>query len=168
MKKDNKVIKSILNLDVIIASVALIVLITFTFGGIIMRYVVGKPLGWIEEIQLFCIVWVVFAAGGAAFRTGSHVAIEVLVEAFPKIVQKLIEVLIGIIVILTLAYLFKTSLDYMQLFIRTGRGTSVLKIPYSLIYIITPVSCILQVINYFLVCVFGYGKEERIEEVAKQ
>lgn len=166
--KKNKLFQILLNLDVVIASAALIVLVSFTFGGVIMRYVIGKPLGWIEEIQLLCIVWVVFAAGGAAFRTGSHVAIEVLVEAFPKKIQKIIEILIGIVVCITLAYLFKQSLSYLQLFIRTGRGTSILKIPFLYIYIIVPISCIFMMFNYFLVYILGYKDEsEKIEEVVQ-
>ena len=63
------------NLDIIVASIALIVLIILTFVGVIMRYIVGQPFTWLEEVQLFCMVWIVFAAGGAAFRTGSNVAI---------------------------------------------------------------------------------------------
>ena len=75
MKKDNKVYKTFINLDILIASVALVVLVVSTFSGVIARYVVGRPFGWIEEVQAALIVWVVFGAGGAAFRTGNHAAI---------------------------------------------------------------------------------------------
>lgn len=60
-----------------IASIALVILVGCTFAGVI-AHVVGKPFGWIEEIQAAFIVWVVFAAGGAAYRTGNHSAIEIL------------------------------------------------------------------------------------------
>ena len=83
--KKNSTLKTIIgNLDVAVASIALIVLILLTFSGVIMRYIVGKPYTWLEEVQLFCMVWIVFAAGGAAFRTGSHVAIEMVVEMVRK------------------------------------------------------------------------------------
>ena len=106
MKKDSMLKKIIGNLDVVVASIALIVLILLTFSGVIMRYVVGKPYTWLEEVQLFCMVWIVFAAGGAAFRTGSHVAIEMVVEMFPEKVQKVIGYLIDVVVFVVIAYLF--------------------------------------------------------------
>ena len=62
-KKENKALSLLLNLDIAIASTVLALLI-------------------LEEVQLACMVWVVFAAGGAAFRTGNHVAIEMIVP-FP-------------------------------------------------------------------------------------
>ena len=42
------------------------------------------PFTWIEEIQAAMIVWVIFGAAGAAFRTGNHAAIEVFFEFSPK------------------------------------------------------------------------------------
>lgn len=38
------------NLDIIVASIALIVLIILTFVGVIMRYIVGQPFTWLEEV----------------------------------------------------------------------------------------------------------------------
>ncbi|MFR3754014.1 MAG: hypothetical protein ACLTW9_20315 [Enterocloster sp.] len=58
MKKDSKLFKILINLDIVIASIALVILVGCTFAGVIARYVVGKPFGWIEEIQAAFIVWV--------------------------------------------------------------------------------------------------------------
>ncbi|MCC8065760.1 MAG: TRAP transporter small permease [Clostridiales bacterium] len=148
--KKNSTLKTIIgNLDVIVASVALVVLIVLTFLGVIMRYVVGNPFTWLEEVQLFCLIWIVFAAGGAAFRTGSHVAIEMVVEMFPEKVQKIIGYVIDVIVFATLAYLFYNSIGYIQMFISNGRSSSILKIPMTVQYGIAPVSYILMIISYF-------------------
>lgn len=169
MKKSSSFLRALVNLDIAVSGVALVVLVVLTFCGVIARYAVGKPLSWIEEIQCLCIVWVVFGAAGAAFRTGSHVAIELIVDALPNALQKIAKLLITVIVVLTLLFLMKTSISYLQLFIRTGRTTSVLHISYVLIYVIAPVSCVLQIVNFFLVNVLGYSDEiERIEEVANQ
>lgn len=149
MKKDSVLKKVIGNLDILVASVALIVLIVLTFMGVIMRYVVGKPYTWLEEVQLFCMIWIVFAAGGAAFRTGSHVAIEMVVEMFPESVQKVIGYLIDIIVFLVIAYLFWNSIGFIQMFVKNGRSSSMLKIPMTVQYGIAPVSYILMIISYF-------------------
>ena len=163
MKKDSKLFRTLINLDILIASIALVVLVVCTFSGVIARYVVGKPFGWIEEVQAALIVWVVFGAGGAAFRTGNHAAIEIFYELFPKVGKKILNIMIGIVVVVTLAFLGYTSIQSLQLFIQTGRTTPVLHIPYVWIYAIIPVSCVLQILNYFLVNVLGY--EEEIEKL---
>ena len=137
------------NLDSIVASIALVVLIIMTFAGVIMRYIVGQPFTWLEEVQLFCMVWIVFAAGGAAFRTGSHVAIEMVVEMFPKSIQKIIGYIIDIVVFLVIAYLFYNSIGFIQMFVKNGRSSSMLKIPMTVQYGIAPVSYILMIISYF-------------------
>ena len=58
------------NLDIVVAGAALIVLIVLTFAGVVMRYIVGQPFTWLEEVQLFCMVWIVFAAGGSGDVSG--------------------------------------------------------------------------------------------------
>lgn len=166
MKKDSKLFKILINLDIAIASVALVVLVGCTFSGVIARYVIGKPFGWIEEIQAALIVWVVFAAGGAAYRTGNHSAIEILFEAFPVNIQKIVKVFIGIVVVAVIGFLGYTSIGYIQLFMRTGRTTAVLNIPFVIIYLIIPASCLLQIVNYFLVNVFGY--EDEVEKLVEE
>lgn len=152
MKKENSFVKILSNLDIVVASITLIVMIVLTFAGAVWRYVIGQPFTWLEEVQLFCMVWIVFAAGGAAFRTGSHVAIEMVVEMFPEAVQKIISIFVDIIVFLVIAYLLYNSFGFIQMFIKNGRASSMLKIPMTVQYGIAPVSYILMIISYF------YGK----------
>ena len=66
----------LLNIDVAIASIAMCVLVGLTFAGVVARYILGSPFTWIEEIQAAMIVWVIFGAAGAAFRTGNHAAVS--------------------------------------------------------------------------------------------
>ncbi len=163
--RDNKKFKRILNLDIILAMIPLFVLVFLTFFGVLMRYVAGKPLGWIEEIQLISIVWIIFIGAGFAFRTGNHVAIEIIYDIFPEKVRKKIDILIFAIGIFTIGYLFLTSIQYIQLFIKSARTTSILHIPYAYIYVIAPVSCVLQFVNLLLTTYFGVTDEyEEVKE----
>ena len=43
------------NLDVIVASVILAILIILTFAGVIWRYVFHAPFTWLEEVQTSCV-----------------------------------------------------------------------------------------------------------------
>lgn len=158
----------LLNLDVVIAAIAMWVLVLCTFTGVIARYIVGKPYGWIEEVQAALIIWVIFGAAGAAFRTANHAAIEVFYDMFPGIIRKLLSVVILAITVVTLLYLGSTCMEYMELFFATGRTTSVLHISYVLIYIIVPASVIWQIFNFILVNVFGYTEKETVEAITDE
>ena len=165
-KKHSKALAVIGNLDVAVASIVLILLITLTFLGVISRRALGQPFTWLEEVQLACMVWIVFAAGGAAFRTGSHVAIEMVVELFPKKIQKIFEVFISLVVVAVIGYLFYQSIGFIELFTKSGRSTSMLSIPYSVIYGIAPFSYVIMIISYFsaLYKRLKYGEEGEAEE----
>lgn len=164
MKKDSIFLKIVKNLDIFVAVVALIVLVGLTSSGVIMRYIVGKPYTWLEEVQLFCMVWIVFGAGGAAFRTGNHVAIEMVVEMLPKSVQKIVEIIIDLVVFSVISYLFIQSIRFVGVFVSSERSTSMLKIPYTLIYGIAPASYLLMIISYFTSKYINKNEEEINEE----
>ncbi len=155
----SKFLSIIGNLDIAVSSLTLLVLIALTCFGVVMRYVVSQPLTWLEEVQTACMVWIVFGAGGAAFRTGSHVAIEMVVELFPKKVQKIFDILISAIVVAVIGYLFYQSIGFIDMFVKSGRSTSMLKIPYTVIYGMAPISYILMIISYFYSVITGTKSE---------
>lgn len=158
MDKKKQILKFLGNLDVFVASIVLVVLVVLTSLGVVMRYVMKHPFTWLEEVQLFCMVWIVFCGAGVAFRTGSHVAIEMIVDLFPKKVQRIIGYFIDLVVVLVVGYLFKQSLGFIGMLFQNGRTTNMLGIPYWLDYGIAPISYILMIVSYF------YGKYIRKEE----
>lgn len=158
----------LLNLDVAMASIAMCILVGVTFAGVIARYILGSPFTWIEEIQAAFIIWVIFGAAGAAFRTGNHAAIEVFFEFFPKPLKMMIQIFILIITLFTLVFLGYLSIQYMMVFANSGRTTAVLHISYILIYCIVPVSCVWQIFNFVLVNFFHYSEQETIEAITEK
>lgn len=161
MKQGSKLRSFLGNLDVVVASIALAILIILTFAGVPFRYILGAPFTWLEEVQLACMVWIVFAAAGAAFRSGNQVAIEMVVDLMPKKMQKAVNILISVIVVAVLAYLFYQSIGFIGIFIKSGRATPMLKIPYSLIYGIAPVSYVVMLISYFWSVIKGVKSEAK-------
>ena len=139
----------------------LTVLIVLTFLGVVWRYIFNNPFTWLEEVQTSCMVWIVFAAAGAAFRSGNHVAIEMIVDLMPAKMQKVMEWLISIVVVVVIGYLFKQSIGFIQVFIKSGRSTSMLKIPYTVVYGIAIVSYIDMIISYFYSIIKGVKSEAK-------
>ena len=147
-KKQNKIASVLMNLDIAVASAILAILIVLTFLGVIWRYIFDAPFTWLEEVQTSCLVWIVFAAAGAAFRTGNHVAIEMIVDLMPAKVQKIME-------------WFFQSIGFIQVFIKSGRSTSMLKIPYTAVYGIAIFSYIDMIFSYFYSIIKGVKSEAK-------
>lgn len=144
-------LKILCNLDLFIASVAMVILTLVTAAGVFMRYVAKNPILWQEEVQAFCQIWMIFLGASVAFRTGSIVAIEMLVESLPEKAQKIVGYVVDVIVLFVLAFLMVKSQAYItQVFGRSGRPTPILRIPYTLIYGIAPYGCALMMISYLL------------------
>lgn len=163
----NKFLNSLLNLDFVLTGITFIALVSITFVGVIMRYFLNNPLVWLEEVQLMCFVWIVFFGSGAAFRTGNHVAIEMIVDKLPSGIKKIVEVLIYITVIIVLAYFFMKGSDLVKQLAETDRTTNIFKIPYKIIYSAFPIGCILMIINYTIVSfltIFNSNKDEKVGE----
>lgn len=172
MKLNNKMLNVILNLDYVIAGTSLVILILVTFLGVIMRYFLNNPFIWQEEVQLWCFVWTVFFGAGAAFRTKSHIAIDILVDSFPNKAKKVVEFMNYLITVAVLVYLYRHGNTLVNQLATTARVTNILKVPYAVIYRAFPISCIIMIINQSLI----YSSEfiniaekniEEIEEIGK-
>lgn len=150
-KRVNPLLKILCNIDLLIAVAALIILTIITSVGVFKRYVLKDPILWQEEISAFCQVWMVYMGASAAFRSGSHVAIEMLVDALPEKLQKFTGYVIDLIVLFVLVFLLVKSQAYVaQVFGRSGRPTPILRIPYTYIYGIAPYGCGLMIVSYFV------------------
>lgn len=148
MKKKSILLKILGNAEAAAAGVVLVALVLATFLGVFARYIFNKPFNWLEEMQMAAMVWISFLMAGVCFRRGGHVAIEILVDSLPEKAQRVVEILIAAVVYFVLIYFFRSSIKYIQLFIKTGRKTPILMIPYSYIYGIGPVSAVLMGISY--------------------
>lgn len=143
-----KVMDFIVKIETVLATTILISLIVVTFTGVFARYVFLKPYTWEEEFQLACMVWISFTAGPIAFHTHSHVAIEILVETFPEKLQKIMEVVIAAIVYFVLIYAAFRCNDFLKVIMKTGRYTPILKIPYAVVYGISPIAFLFMLISF--------------------
>ena len=167
MKKNNILLKILGNAEVVVAGIVLVALVLATFLGVFARYLFNKPFNWLEEMQLAAMVWISFLMGGVCFRKGGHVAIEIVVDSLPEKAQRVVEILIALVVYAVLIYFMRSSIKYIQLFIRTGRKTPILMIPYTYVYGVGPVSAVLMMISYTVTLVQkislwrAEGKEEK-------
>ena len=150
MKSDNKIGNLLCNIDLLAACAALVLLVGVTFFGVIMRYCLGDPFVWQEEVQLALIIWVVFLGGRYAFVCGNHAAIDVIVEMVPERLQKIVSVLIAAVSLIILCYVGYQGIRYIMQMMRYNRVTNILKLPYSLVYLPLPIGCVTMALQVCL------------------
>lgn len=143
-----RVLSGLYAVENVLAGLVLVLLVLVTILGVVMRYVLHAPLPWLIEIQLAGMVWIAFLGASVAFRYGAHVAIEIIIDLLPKKARLVAEVLIGVIVYALLAFLFYSSIFYLENFVTSGRSTPILGIPYYIVYGVASVSCFLMAISY--------------------
>lgn len=153
-----KIRKTVDSVELVFFTMCLASLVALTVAAVFMRYVIGKPFGWTEEVQMLFLVWSVFSGASIAFRERGHIAIDLLTNALPQKVQKVVEVVAWILVMISLCMIFKLQLDRTMKFFSTGQSTTMLKIPKFYIYGVVVICCAMMVVNHVLNAVEDLGK----------
>lgn len=156
-------LRGVLRADIWITGSFFVALMVITFSGVIMRYFFNQPFVWLEEVQLALFLGVIYIGAGSAFRHGSHVAIDFLVERFPAGLKKVVEWLVHVVVVGVLAYFAWQGLSQALGMVDSGRVTSILRIPSFLIYAMIPIGLVWAIINYLYTVRFGEEPSGEVE-----
>lgn len=140
--------KVLLNIDDILASILVSVLILMTVTGVFMRYVLNNPLKWTEEASLALFVWFTLLGASSAMKKKLHISIDFFVEMLPEKFQKYVGFLVTIINFVVLSII--GILGYQLTLQASLKITPVLRVPYTYIYSAVPVGCVLMIISLAL------------------
>lgn len=141
--------KWFLNLDHLFSSLALVLIVLVTVVGVFMRFVVGEPLKWTEEMSLALFVWLTFWGASAVNRQDGHVGIDYFVLKLPvklQVVALLIRELVVLAIIGTV-FIYYGSLLMMQ---AGDKITPVLGISYVYIDLAVVLSGVFSAIHVLI------------------
>ena len=65
---------------VALAAVALLVSLAAIGYGVVMRYVVARPIVWVDELISYLLVAIVMLAAADAQRRGEHIAVDIVTD----------------------------------------------------------------------------------------
>lgn len=152
----HKLKKILLNIDDVIASIALILIVAITALAVFMRYVIGEPLTWTGEANLALIVWFVFVGVASVIKRDGHIGIDYFVEKLPSGLKKIayyfrIIINIGAFAIM-LVLGFRLAME------ATEKIAPILKFSYTIVDIAIPIGAALSIIH--LLVRFFKGKKE--------
>ena len=116
------------------AAFALFVLVVVTIGAVFMRYFVGQPLQWTEEMSGMLMIGVV------AERDRAHLTIPFLMEMLPGKLRRVIAVLVALLSIALLLYM--AWLGYRLAEMAQFKVTQILKVSWFWIDLAVPVGAL--------------------------
>jgi len=120
------------NLCVAVIFVMLLLLMT----QVLMRYFLGAPPSWTEELAIILFTWLVLLYATVGLREGFHVAVETIPARFTRLhawadrLVAALAILFGWVMLTAgIAYVGRT----------TGQRTAALQIPIEVLYLSVPV-----------------------------
>lgn len=139
MKEKKKItLKTIVtNLDAIITCVTLSLCTILVNANIFSRYLFSKPIYWAEEVATSLFIWTVFVGSAYAYRSHSHLGVDILVKLLPGKAKNVTQFVISIIEMAVLAMLTYVSAQYV--INSWNRTTDVLRMPRWYFSIAVPI-----------------------------
>jgi TRAP-type C4-dicarboxylate transport system permease small subunit len=111
---------------------------------ILMRYFLGSPPSWTEEVAITFFAWLVFLYATVGFREGFHVAIETIPPTWNRL-RSASEIIVAVLVAGFGAVSFVAGIAYVQ---RTaGQKSAALQWPIEILYLAVPVCGFLLVLH---------------------
>lgn len=106
---------------------------------------IGFPINWAQDVALVAFAWLVFLGGDIAVRTTGLIGINLLVQHFPKRVQKGIDILFKCIILGFLCIL----VWYGVVMVQTGykRMINTIGISYGWVTAAVPSGAFLMIIS---------------------
>lgn len=98
--------RKIANVLVVIA-LSLMALLVFT--NVVLRYVFGTGMPWAEELSRYLFIWMIFLGAIVALQQRSHLTVDLLTEAVPLKVKKILLIISNFLVLLVLMLILNGS-----------------------------------------------------------
>lgn len=118
------------------------------FANVVLRYVFGTSLPWVEEITRYMMIWVAWLAVGLAMREGAHIAIDNLQNALPQLWAQWLRFAVFLMVLGFFAIVAWCGLKY-SLF-AWKQESAVLRLSLGAIYLAIPIGSLLMLVHTLL------------------
>ncbi|WP_210200163.1 TRAP transporter small permease [Rhizobium sp. TH135] len=118
------------------------------FANVVLRYLFGTSLPWVEEITRYMMIWVAWLAVGLAMREGAHIAIDNFQNALPPLWAQWLRFSVFLMMLGFFAIVAWFGLKY-SLF-AWKQESAVLRLSLGAIYLAIPVGSLLMLVHTLL------------------
>lgn len=147
-------------LDDLIASAGISLIVLITIAAVFMRYIMGDPLQWIEEVLVTLLIWTIMIGAVSAMKHKQHVSIDALTAMLPAKAQRYINIFNDILSIIILGAF--GTLGFQLALKAQEKITPFLSIKYMYIDIAVPIGAfwmILHVLRHLYADIKNVPKE---------
>lgn len=141
------------------AGACLAVNIGVVLFGIVMRYGLAASPIWVDELARYALIWAVMLAGAAALRRGEHMQIDIVIDALPAGVARVVDIARRIVIVAVLGFMTVMGAYYAQKI--WGMTTLALNVPRTIPTASVPAGMGLMLVQYLLLQVAGPALPER-------
>jgi TRAP-type C4-dicarboxylate transport system permease small subunit len=142
----------------------LAIMATLVFGNVVLRYVFGVSLSWVEELTRYMMIWLAWLGAGLALREGAHIAIDTLQRALPERAALIMRTIVVLIMAVFFGALVWLGWRYAMFAWR--QETAVLRLPAGLVYLAIPAGSLLMLLHLALTARFAITHKATAEEQA--
>lgn len=147
IKFENKIVK----IEEIALFVILMGIVVNLFLQVIFRFFINVPLDFTDEISRILFMWLIFLGASRGVYVSQHFLVSIVFNKFPIFMQKILEVVIDLMVIVFLLILAWVSLD--SAIFGSIQKLPVLKVPVSIQTIAMPVGLALMALHTVMLIV---------------
>ena len=124
------------NFEFICLAVLLAVMTVLSFANVVMRYCFRAPIFWSDEVCCYCLALSAFFCLPASIRYRTAIRVDTLTAVLPRSVQKVLQIVCDVIMIVFLAICVKGGIDVAANAAKIAQKSPALQIPVSLLYTI--------------------------------
>ncbi|MBP1153614.1 MULTISPECIES: TRAP transporter small permease [unclassified Paenibacillus] len=154
-----------------LAGTALVLMTAVVFLQVLVRFVLGAmgiqaSVPWTEELARYLMIWAIFVGAAVMARKSDSLAVELLVQAVPPSVGKIIKVGAHLIALVFYACIFWVGLQMAQFGL--SEKAPVLKVPMLYVYSAMSVGAALTVLNTITMLVDIYVNKKNILDTSDE
>lgn len=113
-----------------LVGISMVILTTIIFIQVIMRYIFKIPIGGVEELPVYLMMFSIWLTGIVVARDNNHIKLELLPMFIrSKRVLKLIDLLLMVIITISLGIFTYLAFKYVHFGYRTGEVSAGLGFP---------------------------------------
>ena len=149
------------NLEKSIMLVLLIVIGCTMILQVVMRYVFSNPLPWPEELCRYCFIWSAFLSIGYCYKNDCVLRVDAFLKLFPEKVQKGIEFVADVVVLIFLIYMAVQSFLVVETLKAGNQTSSALGIPMWIIYLASLIGYGIAAFRSIQALIRNYGGKKK-------
>ncbi|BEQ13188.1 TRAP transporter small permease [Desulfoferula mesophila] len=124
-------------LDTVCVALLAMVLVVVTFQ-VLNRFMLGLPIAWTEEAARYLFVWLSLLGAVRGVRDKAHLQVDLIVRMLPARVEKILDLLGGIVVAVLLWEVVESALILLPL--TWTRRIATMNVPIFYLYVATPLA----------------------------